>query len=150
MTKKLNTQFYLYGITFFFITLSGFAQMPIFKRYYIADIPGLGWLANFYATHLMHYIFAAIFIGLVVYSMFDFIFSRTKFENFTKTMIIKIILFSGLILTGSLMVFRNLSGTPFSHGFIIALDLLHLGFCMALIIFGVYQLIKGKRELLSG
>ena len=33
---------YVYLITVFFLTLTGFGQMPIFKRYYIADIPGLG------------------------------------------------------------------------------------------------------------
>ena len=37
---------YVYLITVFFLTLSGFGQMPIFKRYYIADIPGFGWLAR--------------------------------------------------------------------------------------------------------
>ena len=30
----------------FFSALSGFAQMHIFKRYYIADLPGFGWLAE--------------------------------------------------------------------------------------------------------
>ena len=36
---------YFYLMTVFFLTLTGFGNMPIFKRYYIADIPGLGWLA---------------------------------------------------------------------------------------------------------
>ena len=35
---------WFYLISVFFLALSGFGQMPIFKRYYIADIPGLGWL----------------------------------------------------------------------------------------------------------
>ncbi len=150
MKKKMNIQSYIYGITFFFITLSGFAQMPIFKRYYIADIPGLGWLANFYITHLMHYIFAGIFIGLVVYSIIDFIAFKMSFGQIAKDMIIRIIIFSGLILTGSLLVIKNFSGTPFPNGMIITLNLLHLLFCMALMIFGFYQLIKRKKELLSG
>ncbi|WP_299983423.1 hypothetical protein [Desulfobacula sp.] len=150
MKKKINIQSCLYGITFFFITLSGFAQMPIFKRYYISDIPGLGWLADFYITHLMHYMFAGIFMGLVVYSISNFIVLKTGFIQLTRDMIIKIVIFSGLILTGSLMVIKNFSGTPFSNGMVIALDILHILFCMALLFFGVYQLIKRKKELLSG
>lgn len=146
----MNIQSYIYGITLFFITLSGFAQMPIFKRYYIADIPGLGWLANFYITHLMHYIFAGIFISLVVYSIIYFIIFKKGFGQIAKDMIIRIIIFSGLILTGSLLVIKNFSGTPFPNGMIIMLNLLHLLFCMALMIFGFYQLIKRKKELLSG
>ena len=46
---------YSYVAILSFLTLSGFGQMPIFKRYYIADIPGLGWLAKFYITHYIHY-----------------------------------------------------------------------------------------------
>jgi len=149
MKRKTNIQSYIYGITFFFITLSGFAQMPIFKRYYISDIPGLGWLADFYITHLIHYIFAGIFIGLVVYSISNFIILKASFTRLTRDIIIKIIIFSGLILTGSLMVIKNFPGTPFPNGMIIALDISHLLFCMALIIFGLYQLIKSKKELLS-
>ena len=149
MKKKQNIQSWLYGITFFFITLSGFAQMPIFKRYYIADIPGLGWLANFYITHVMHYIFAGIFMGLFVYSILDCIFFKTDFCLVTKHGMIKIIIFSGLILSGILMVIKNFSGTHFSYGLIITLDLLHIILSMALIIFGLYLLIRPKKELLS-
>ncbi len=54
---------YIYATTLFFITLSGFGQMPIFKRYYIADTPGLGWLAQFYVTHIIHYISATVLIA---------------------------------------------------------------------------------------
>ena len=149
MKKIINIRSYIYGISFFFITLSGFAQMPIFQRYYIADIPGLGWLAKFYVTHLMHYIFAGIFIALVVYSIIDFIIFKMDFAHMRRDMVVRIIIFSGLIFTGSLMVIKNFSGTPFPNGLIIGLDVFHLLFCMALIIFGLYQLIKGKKALLS-
>ena len=149
MEKTRSIQPYAYGITLFFITLSGFAQMPIFKRYYIADLPGLGWLADFYATHLMHYIFAGIFIGLVIYSTLDFIVFRKKAGQISAAVLIKSFLFAGLILTGTLLVIKNLSGTWFSHRTIIGLDLMHLLFCMLLIFLGVYQLIKPKKSLLS-
>ncbi len=39
-----------FTLTLFFSALTGFAQMPIFKRYYVADLPGLGWLAEYYVT----------------------------------------------------------------------------------------------------
>ena len=49
-----------YILTLFVMVLTGFGQMPIFKRYYISDIPGMGWLAKFYVTHYIHYL-GAIF-----------------------------------------------------------------------------------------
>ncbi len=140
--KKTNFQSYIYGITLFFMTLSGFAQMPIFKRYYIADIPGLGWLANFYVTHLMHYIFAGIFIGLVVFSILNAIILKIKFNQMIKPITVKAILFVGLILTGILLMVKNFPGTVFPNGFIIALNLLHLLFCMGLLFSAFYHGIK--------
>jgi len=48
----------------FLLALSGFAQMPIMKRYYLADLPGLAWLADYSATSLLHYLAAAVFLFL--------------------------------------------------------------------------------------
>ena len=36
----------LYILTLIFMALTGFGQMPIYNRYYMSDIPGLGWLAE--------------------------------------------------------------------------------------------------------
>ncbi len=58
----------VYLFLLFAMGLTGFAQMPIFKRYYIADIPGLSWLANYYATHYLHYIGAIILLAFFVYA----------------------------------------------------------------------------------
>jgi hypothetical protein len=46
------------------MTVTGMGQMPIFKRYYIADIPGLGWLADPYTVHWVHYAGAIALVGL--------------------------------------------------------------------------------------
>ncbi|OQY01686.1 MAG: hypothetical protein B6I26_03565 [Desulfobacteraceae bacterium 4572_130] len=142
MEKENSIMPLFYKITLFFLTLSGFGQMPIFKRYYIADIPGLGWLANFHITHLMHYIFAGIFISLVVYSSLDFIIFRIDSARITKIIIIKIIIYLGLIITGILMIIKNFSGTPFSPNFIILLALSHFLFCILLLFFLGYHLTK--------
>ena len=46
------------------LALTGFAQMPIMKRYHIADLPSLGWLADYSATSAVHYAAAALFLLL--------------------------------------------------------------------------------------
>jgi hypothetical protein len=58
-------QRHLYLLIVLVLLVSGFGQMPIFKRYYIADVPGLGWTADFYVTHLLHYLAAGVFLLLV-------------------------------------------------------------------------------------
>ena len=140
-----KTRKYIYAITLFFITLSGFGQMPIFKRYYIADIPGLGWLAQFYVTHFMHYTAAIILIALVVYILLDFIFNGSGSNRITGSGYFKIVILAGLIGSGALMVIKNLSGVYFGHTTIIILDLVHLGLCMMLLSVSFYTLILKKK-----
>ncbi|RLC01937.1 MAG: hypothetical protein DRH34_08240 [Deltaproteobacteria bacterium] len=143
MKAKGTARKYIYAISFFFITLSGFGQMPIFKRYYIADIPGLGWLAQFYVTHIIHYVAAIVLIALVIYILFDFILNRSG--RITGSGYFKIVILAGLIASGVLMVVKNLPNTHFGHTTIIALDLFHLSFCMLLLGASFYTLVKKKK-----
>jgi len=45
--------------------LTGLGQMPIFSRYYVASVPGLGWLGDFLITARLHLLFAAVFCFLI-------------------------------------------------------------------------------------
>ncbi|MBF0111361.1 MAG: hypothetical protein HQK74_01340 [Desulfamplus sp.] len=140
--EKLIT--YIYTTIFLFLTITGFAQMPIFKRYHIADIPGLGWLAEFYTTHAMHYIFGAVLIGLVAYLLVEQIAAGKHEKRLTKSGYTKGVMLIGLIVTGGLMVFKNLSGNPYSPIIVSILDLTHLAFCMALLFYSTFTLITKK------
>jgi len=146
MKNKFTASSLFYGITLFFITLSGFAQMPVFERYHISSLPGLGWLADFYITHLVHYAFASVLIAWGGYRMMTGLMLRTGLDQ--KSLVTAFLL-GGLIITGVLMVIKNFSGTPFSFGVIIVLDLLHLIFCMALLMYGAYRLMTRKKSLVS-
>lgn len=130
----------VYTIILILLTLSGFGQMPIFKRYYIADIPGLGWLAQFYVTHQIHYLAAAALIFMVFYVCMDFILNKKN--RITRTGILGAGMVIGLMVSGAFMVIKNLDGIYWNHGVIIGLDLVHLLFCMGLLGVSVYGLIK--------
>ncbi len=144
MSSFNNVRQIVYGITLLFISLTGFGQMPIFKRYYIADIPGLDWLAKFYVTHEMHYIFGAILIGFCVYMAVDFVLSKKGFSVLTASGIAKAAIILGLMVSGGLMVVRNLPGVYFSHTLIYVMNLSHLCLCMALLMISAYTLVRKK------
>lgn len=135
---------FIYGITLFVITLSGFAQMPIFKRYYIADIPGLGWLAEFYVTHIIHYTAATVLIALASYIVFDFIFKGAAFNKITGAGYFKLLVLIGLIISGTLMVIKNLPDVYLGHTTVIFLDLAHLSLCMMLLFASLYAVIRKR------
>ena len=139
-TGKLRK--YIYGITFFFLVLTGFGQMPVYKRYYISDIPGLDWLSQFYLTHVMHYIASSVLITLAVYVIISYVFKGSG--RITGSGYFKIFILAGLIVSGVLLVIRNLPGVFLDHNLIIVLDLTHLGFCMMLLGVSFYTLITKK------
>jgi len=136
---------YLYLITLFFLVLTGFGQMPVFKRYYIADIPGLGWLAQFFVTHYMHYLFATLLLGITVFIITEYFLVNRKKIKITPSGYIRGAVLFGLVITGVLLVIRNLASSNFPPGLIIFLDLSHLGLVMIFLMAGLYGVIFKKK-----
>lgn len=140
---------YGYGLLMFMLALTGFAQMPIFKRYYIADIPGLGWLAMFYVTHYMHYIGAVLILGLAAYFVTAYFQTRPERPKLTPSGYLRAGLLGAILGTGLLLAAKNFSGYVFSPGFIIFLDLAHLGSAVAFIAIALYCRFFSKKWMNS-
>jgi hypothetical protein len=124
--------------------LTGFGQMPIFKRYYIADIPGLGWLAEFFVTHYIHYLGAIVLLALIAYLAADYLILKRNSRRMAASGYIRIALLVGILASGGLLVIRNLTGTHFVPGFIIFLDVTHLALVMVFLFVSLYCLIRKK------
>ena len=135
---------WIYLTTTFFLVLSGFGQMPIFKRYYIADIPGLGWLAEFFVTHYIHYLGAIVLLALIAYIAADYLILKRNARRMTASGYIRLVLLTGILVSGGLLVIRNLTGTNFSPEFIIFLDIIHLGLVVVFLFVSIYCLIVKK------
>ena len=135
---------WLYLITTFSLVLTGFGQMPIFKRYYIADIPGFGWLAEFFVTHYIHYLGAIALLALAAFIVADYIILARKSRRMTVSGYIRLALLSGILVSGGLLAIRNLAGTQFSPEFIIFLDVTHLGLVVVLLFVSLICLIRKK------
>ena len=144
-SNKKTIMRYLYLITIFFLVLTGFGQMPIFKRYYIANIPGLEWLAKFYVTHYMHYLFAILLLGITAFIITGYFLANRKKIKITPSGYIRGAVLLGLVITGGLLVIRNLAGSNFPPGLIIFLDLSHLTLVMVLLMAGLYCVIFKKK-----
>lgn len=117
----------LFSLTLFLSALTGFAQMPIFKRYYIADLPGLGWLAQFYVTYTLHYISAIALITVAAYAVADHWLVRRHRIRLTAAGTVRAAMLAWILLSGILLVFRNLPGYRYSPEVIVFLNFSHLG-----------------------
>jgi hypothetical protein len=127
--RKWLKRFYI--MLFTVMAFTGFGQMPIFKRYYISDIPGLGWSADFYKTHYIHYLGAALLLGLLAYWITDYFLKGRHEFHLTPSAYVRIVLLGGIVITGIFRVLKNLPDVVFSPGFTLFIDISHLGFMMA-------------------
>ena len=133
--------FRIYITTFIVMAFTGFGQMPIFKRYYISDIPGMGWSADFYLTHTIHYIGAMFLLGLFAYGITDFLLVGRKEFVLTYSAYVRIALLGGIVITGIFRVLKNLPDVVFSPGFTLFIDISRLGFMMLYLIVAIVFLI---------
>ena len=128
-----------------FMGFSGFGQMPIFKRYYIADLPGLGWLAQFYTTHYIHYVGAILLLGIVAYYAVLYMADRRRDLKISLYGWLQGSVMAGIVVTGALRVIKNYAGVTMSSGLIVFLDILHLALVMAMIMIGTAGLLMRRR-----
>ncbi|MCK4414722.1 MAG: FeS-binding protein [Candidatus Eisenbacteria sp.] len=127
----------LFGLCVAVLAVTGFGQMPIFKRYYLADIPGMGWLAQYYVTHTIHYVAAALFVALLFYFTVSF-FRRWHMElRITAWGALRIAAVIIVAVSGMLRVLKNRPDLFFSPEAVFLIDLTHLG---AVFLWGVLAL----------
>lgn len=118
------TRLYLFSV--FMLAVSGSAQMPLYKRYYVTELPFLSWLGNFYLTHAVHYVFATVFLVLT-FRLAVLWLGRWKkrFEldgwGWTRVGLVAL-----LIITGLLRTAKNLPDISFSPMQVLLFDWLHL------------------------
>jgi len=112
------------------MAFTGFGQMPIFKRYYVSDIPGMGWSADFYLTHTIHYLGAIVMLGLFAYLAADYLLSVRRRYRLRAAGMVRVALLAGIVITGIFRVLKNLPDVTFSPAFTLIIDIAHLGFMM--------------------
>jgi hypothetical protein len=136
---------YFYMTLLFLMALSGFGQMPIFKRYYIADIPGLGWLAQFYVTHYIHYLGAVALLAIGAYTLVRYMTAERPRGRISPYGLMQGLIMATIVLTGLLRVVKNYEGYYLSSGLIVFLDILHLAAVMLFLLVGLWGLSTKKR-----
>lgn len=128
----------LYRWTMAALAISGVAQMPIFKRYYIADVPGLGWTADYYFTHKMHYVAAAVLLFWLA--------RRLLSEGVSSLGAGRLTLLAVLVATGVPRVLKNMPDVSFSPTATMLIDWSHLAAAMALGITALVMLVKRRPQ----
>jgi hypothetical protein len=116
---------------------TGFGNMPIYKRYYVSAVPGLGWSGNFYVNVYIHYIAGAVLLAIAAY--FLVVYLRTRLDNGPLTIsgVLRATMLGLTLLTGALLALRNLSQVNIAFVPQMATAFVHLGAVMLLLVFSI-------------
>ncbi|OGP72995.1 MAG: hypothetical protein A2V86_05340 [Deltaproteobacteria bacterium RBG_16_49_23] len=49
------------------LIFSGFGELPMYKRYMVTQIPGLGWAGDFFVNLKIHYLAGIVFVSIMVF-----------------------------------------------------------------------------------
>ncbi len=139
----------LFKLNMAVLAISGMAQMPIFKRYYIADVPGLGWTADFHFTHLMHYAAACVLLFMLSYEASGYLVKRLALGKISTSGRARIVIYAVIIVTGFMRVMKNLPEISFSPSATMLIDWVHLGMALLLGLFSFVALLAGRSAYLK-
>ncbi len=132
---------YIFRTSVAMLFITGFAQMPIFKRYYIADIPGFAWLAQFYTTFFLHYVFVTVFLFCSSWLAVSYL-SNRSFVNIQRRTIVA--LYAGLVISGAILVAANFPVHFLSETGMILTRIAHLFFVLLFLVLSAGILIYTK------
>lgn len=134
MNKRTATL--LFRVLVAALLFTGFAQMPIFARYYLADVPGFGWTADYHLNHILHYSLAILLLLWLGW--------RAPLALRRPLSIWRLLIalsWAGIVLTGLVRVAKNQPDVFFSPTTVMIVDWSHLGLVMLL---GVLTLLRPR------
>ncbi|NDV19900.1 4Fe-4S ferredoxin [Pseudodesulfovibrio sp. JC047] len=118
--------------------VTGLLQMPLAKRYYLTDVPGLAWTGDFFFVHKLHYLFAAALLFLVALVVANWLLKWKERLTLTRLGMVRVVLLGGLLVSGLLRVYRNMPGVTLDPSLILVIEWTHLGLT---VIMGVAALV---------
>lgn len=138
---------YIYLAAMVVMTFTGFGQMPIFKRYYISEIPGLGWSADFYLGLKVHYYAAMVLLFALFYFGTGYLISKAKTARLSWSGGVRSALLALIVLSGLLLLLDNLPEISLSQNTLIVMDLIHMFGVMVFLVFALVCLIMRSKWL---
>ena len=135
---------WLYRLAMGVAIFTGMGQMPILKRYYVTDLPLMGWSENFYTLSDLHYLAAAMLLFLLAWRL---TIGRGQGRTWSWGPLSwwGWLLLALLVVSGAAKVMRN-SGYYLSPLTLMYLDFIHLGSAMAFMFTGLAALFRGPRQ----
>lgn len=137
----------LYLAAMVVMVFTGFGNMPLYKRYYVSNLPGLSWASDFVANLQVHYLAGAVLLAVAAYLALDWILTGRRLARLTTTGLIRVVLLAGVVLSGGMMALRNLDSFKLGFASGVTFTLGHMMMVMVFLFFSLGCLIARSRWL---
>ena len=109
MTADKSVQWirWMYIAAAWVTVFTGFGNMPLWKRYYIADIPGMAWSGDFIVNVQVHYLFGSVMLAIAVYVAILYINEQKSGLRLTRTGLIRAVFLGLALFSGILQAIKN-------------------------------------------
>jgi len=128
---------------------TGFGNMPLYGRYYIADLPGFHWSGNFIVNLKLHLIVGAIFLALVIYRFMGILIQGQNLAAFTILEKLTGLALALVVLSGLLAGIKNFAFLTPALALNMTLTFFHLGSAILLMIVGLAFLLVRPKKIQS-
>lgn len=132
---------YLFGLTAIVAIFTGFGNMPLYGRYYVADVPYLGWTGDFIVNVKVHTIAGAMLLTIALYFLIVYLLMRSRGVHLTRTGFIQIPILWLVLMSGVVMAIKNLPGVVFDQPVLMAMNFLHMGSAVLFILVSLIGLV---------
>lgn len=132
----------LYGVAVITALFTGFGNMPLYGRYYVADFPGLGWSGNFFLNVNVHILAGSVLLAVAVYALTaSLLIRRPPVDRLSFLGKTRAILLALTLATGAVMVAKNLPAVHLPMTALIAFNFLHMGAAVLFMLAALISLI---------
>jgi hypothetical protein len=127
----------IFGISAVLAVFTGFGNMPLYRRYYIADLPGFGWSGDFFVNLHVHYVAGSVLLAVAVYGALRFWRERKAGARLTRSGIVRAAVLALALASGLFMALRNLPGIDYPLYAHAGLNFLHMGVAVVFMLVGI-------------
>lgn len=125
---------WIYALALTVSTFTGFGNMPLYKRYYLADLPGFRWIGDFLTNLYVHYAAGAVLLALSVYFLLIYLLNRNERSPLSRCDLLRGIAAALVLSSGLVLAIKNWSGVLFSLPIHISTTIGHLALAMAMVV----------------
>lgn len=111
---------------------TGMMQMPLAKRYYLTEVPGMAWTGDFFIVHKLHYVFAALLLFVVGMVVVNWFLDWRDRLALTPLGMARVGVVAALIVSGGFRVYRNLPDVTMDPVWVLVIEWVHFAGLMVL------------------